>query len=178
MLGRGTLRNVATPSRIPAAPSQPQPGPPRDLLDSSTFLLKRLGWMVKDRAVAAADAAGANPYHHAVLAVLEEGARETQATIADALGYDRSWLVGVLDDLEEAGFVERRRDPSDRRRQMVSLRPAGRRRLRELRTIARGVEREFLAALTDADRAELHRLLLRLAASHDPRYADAGETTE
>lgn len=176
MLEEGTLRNVATPARIPTT-SQPQPGPPRDLLGSAAFLLKRLGWMMKDRTVDAAAAAGANPYHHAVLSVLEEGARETQATIADALGYDRSWLVGVLDELEEAGLVERRRDPADRRRQMVSLKPAGRRRLRELRTVARRVEDEFLAALTDAERAELHRLLLRVAASHDPRYAVAGETS-
>jgi DNA-binding MarR family transcriptional regulator len=161
---------VLTPVDIPG-PTKPDVTPPRELLASSSFLLKRLGWLIKDSSLSACEAAGASLYHHAVLAVLDEGARETQATIADALGYDRSWLVGVLDELEEGGLIERRRDPADRRRQMVSLKPAGRRRLRELRGIAKRVEDEFLGALTAAERADLHRLLLQVAASHDPRYA-------
>ena len=62
---------------------------------------------IKDRTIEAYEAVGASPYHYSVLAVLEEGARDTQATIADALGYDRSWLVGLLDELEEEGLIER-----------------------------------------------------------------------
>ena len=92
-------------------------------------------------------------------------------TIADALGYDRSWFVGLLDDLEEAGLVERKRDPIDRRRHLVSLKPAGKKRLAELRAISQQVEDEFLAPLSPQERKELHALLLELAAHHDPRYA-------
>jgi len=144
--------------------------PPLELVDSTGFLLKRLGWAIKDRTFAAYEEAGESPYHYGVLAVLEESARETQATIADALGYDRSWLVGLLDELEEAGLIERKRDPADRRRHLVSLKPAGKKRLVRLRAISRQVEEEFFEALQPSEREALHALLLELAAHHDPRY--------
>src|SRR5436305_5123245 len=121
--------------------------PPLELVESTAFLLKRLGWAIKDRTFEAFETAGESPYHHAVLAVLDESSVETQATIADALGYDRSWLVGLLDELEEAGLIERKRDPADRRRHLVSLLPAGKKKLTELRAIPRRAEAEFLADL-------------------------------
>jgi DNA-binding MarR family transcriptional regulator len=145
--------------------------PPRELLGSTSFLLKRLGWTIKDRASQAYEAVGASPYHYSVLALLDEGTCSAQATIADALGYDRSWFVGLLDELEEAGLVERKRDTTDRRRHLVSLKPAGKRRLAELRAISQRIEDEFFAPLSPKQRTELHDLLLELAAHHDPRYA-------
>jgi len=144
--------------------------PPYELVCSTAFLLKRLGFAIKERSVTAFEAAGESPYHYSVLAVLEESPRETQATIADALGFDRSWLVGLLDELEEAGLIERRRDPADRRRHLVSLKPAGKKKLAHLRAISRGVEEEFLGPLEPAARDQLHAVLLQLAAHHDPRY--------
>jgi DNA-binding MarR family transcriptional regulator len=151
--------------------------PPYELVCSTAFLMKRLGHLVKERSMEAYEAVGANPFYYSVLAVLEEGARDTQAKIADALGYDRSWLVGLLDELEAAGLIERRRDPEDRRRHLVSLTPAGKKKLGELRKIAKGVEDDLLGSLDAEQRAQLHELLLQLASDHDPRYAPSGEKT-
>jgi DNA-binding MarR family transcriptional regulator len=147
--------------------------PPYELVCSTAFLLKRLGHTVKERSMEAYEAAGVNPFYYSVLAVLEEGARDTQAKIADALGYDRSWLVGLLDELEAAGLIDRRRDPEDRRRHLVSLTPAGKTKLGELRKIAKGIEDELLSSLDPGQRAQLHELLLQVVADSDPRYAPA-----
>src|SRR5207247_6779114 len=108
---------------------------PEELLSSTVFLLKRLGFAAKDRALKAYEETGLHPYHHAVLAVLDEGSRETQGAIADALGYDRGQLVGLLDELEERGLVERKRDPADRRRHIVRMPSHGTRALVQLRAL-------------------------------------------
>jgi DNA-binding MarR family transcriptional regulator len=150
--------------------------PPAELVSSTSHLLKRLGWMVKDRAMTAYAEGGLTPYHHAVLIVLDEHTPETQAMIADALGYDRSHLVGILDELEERGLVERRRDPADRRRHLVTLTSDGKRTLSKLRAIAARVDDEFLAPLDAKQRDALHALLLELMSHHEPRYAPDGRS--
>ena len=166
---RATLRSALTISTTQLPPEVK--GPPLALLKSTTFLMKLLGVAVKGRSLAAFEAAGHNPQHYAVLSLLDEGTRDTQGAIADALGYDRSHLVGLLDELEEKSLVERRRDPGDRRRHVVSLTPAGKKTLGQLRSIAKEVEAEFLAPLDAEQREALHALLLELTAYHDPRCA-------
>jgi DNA-binding MarR family transcriptional regulator len=141
---------------------------PEELVASTSFLLKRLGHRAKEHALEAYERFGLHPYHHAVLAVLDEGSRDTQGSIADALGYDRGQLVGLLDELESQGLVERQRDPADRRRHTVRLTAAGKRTLARLRSLARRLDDEFLADLDDDERAQLHALLLRLAEQHLP----------
>jgi MarR family transcriptional regulator, lower aerobic nicotinate degradation pathway regulator len=141
---------------------------PKELIASPLFLLKRLGGSAKEESMAAYEAMGLHPYHYAVLAVLDEGERETQGAIADALGYDRGQLVGLLDELEDAGLVERRRDPADRRRQIVQMTPAGRKTLGKLRALSTRLDDGFFAALDADERAQLHGLLLRLAEEHLP----------
>jgi len=158
--------NLATQTPLASATRLPQ-----ELVESTTFLLKRLGFAAKDRTLAAYEETGLHPYHHAVLLVLDEGAPETQGSIADTLGYDRGQLVGLLDELEERELVERKRDPNDRRRHVVRLTPAGKKMLRRLRTLSGQIEDDFLAPLDEGQREALHSLLLRLAETHEPRCA-------
>ena len=149
---------------------KPPSRPPRELVKSTSFLLKRLGFAIKERTMDAFEQRGANPYQHGILCSLSESRAETQSQIADALGYDRSWLVGLLDELEEEGLIERKPDPADRRRNIVTLKPEGESRLLEFRAVSKQVEDEFLAPLSKTERQQLHQLLLKLAEHHDPRY--------
>src|SRR6266550_3517686 len=126
-------------------PTRPAPRLPEELVASPTFLLKRLGHAVKERGMQAYESAGLHPYHFAILIALEEGSHETQGAIADALGYDRGQLVQATAE--------------------------GKRTLRKLRTLSRQIEDEFLAPLSEDERAQLHALLFRLAKVHDPRCA-------
>ena len=114
------------------------------------------------------ESTGLSPYHYAILVALDEDAHETQRSIADALGYDRGQLVGLLDELEERGLVVRRRDASDRRRQLVEMTSEGRRALDQLRGVAQRLEDELLSPLEPAEQERLHDLLLRLAEHHLP----------
>jgi MarR family transcriptional regulator, lower aerobic nicotinate degradation pathway regulator len=151
------------------------PGPPKALLASPTFLLKRLGFAAKERTFAAFEQSGGlNAFHYAVLALLDEDPRETQAVIADALGYDRSHLVRLLDELEERELVVRKRDPEDRRRHVVKMTAAGKDMLARMREIVHGMEDDFLAPLDADQRQALHGLLLRLMTHHDPRCSVFG----
>jgi DNA-binding MarR family transcriptional regulator len=143
---------------------------PRELVACPVFVLGRLGVSVKLEAMDEFERAGYSPYDYAVLALLAEGARETQGTIADALKIDRSQLVGLLDGLEEKQLVERRRDPNDRRRHLVSITGAGKTELAFLRKLVERIENEILEPLSVDERQQLHGLLHRVACHRDARF--------
>jgi DNA-binding MarR family transcriptional regulator len=165
----GALHFFAMSTTAPQKPLLPRL--PSELVESTSFLLKRLGMAAKEETIEAFEHLGLSAYHYAVLLVLDEGSRETQGAIADALGFDRGQLVGVLDELEERALVERRRDPNDRRRHLVRLTPAGKRSLAKMRAIIERLETEFFSPLDAKERDTLHALLFRLMQHHDPRCA-------
>src|SRR5689334_18589640 len=137
---------------IPVSSAAPETHPveaplPEELLASPGFLLARVGGGMKMRVLGELEEAGCPGFQYGVLALLREGASQTQGRIADVLGIDRSQLVGELDELEANGFIERRRDPHDRRRHMVAITPKGKKELVKLRNVVRRIEDEYLAPL-------------------------------
>jgi MarR family transcriptional regulator, lower aerobic nicotinate degradation pathway regulator len=143
---------------------------PEELRACTGFLLARVGIAMKLAAMEEFERAGFNPYSYGVLAVLAEGATETQASIADTLDLDRSQLVGILDQLERESLIERRRDQTDRRRHMVSITPAGKKQLVKMRAMIKSMEDSLLGALDVDERASLQDFLQRIAASNDHRF--------
>jgi DNA-binding MarR family transcriptional regulator len=160
-----------TRTEIAPLETSPKTCLPKELVSSTAFLLARVGIAVKMQVIDELEQAGCGVYEYAVLAMLSEGAQETQAAIADALSVDRSQLVHVLDELEENGLVERKRDPNDRRRHTVSITAEGKRRLVPLRSTIRRIEQSVLEPLDEKTRKALHEALFRVACNYDPRYS-------
>ncbi|HWC80641.1 MAG TPA: MarR family transcriptional regulator [Pseudonocardiaceae bacterium] len=111
--------------------------------------------------------------HVAVLGCVGECGPISQKDISVRLRIDASDLVTVLDQLEQAGLISRARDVADRRRHAVTVTAAGRAALRRRIAMTERLEDNLLMPLSAAERNELHRLLLRVYAHHDPQRLPA-----
>jgi DNA-binding MarR family transcriptional regulator len=98
----------------------------------------------------------------AVLALLHTAGGLDQRTIAADAALDKSTCGDLVDRLARRGLVEAGTDPGNRRRKIVRITDAGRQRLEEAAPQQREVHRAALAELSDAERAELNRLLLKM----------------
>jgi MarR family transcriptional regulator, lower aerobic nicotinate degradation pathway regulator len=110
--------------------------------------------------------AGARKWHYAVLASLQEFGPASQATLSRRTGIYRSDLVAVINELAERGLIERAPDPADRRRNVITMTPRGRRHLRQLDKLIAAIQDDLLAPLTQPQRDQLVRLLTRLLDYH------------
>ena len=115
--------------------------------------------------------AGFRPPCMGVLAAVEKLQPVSQRTISDHLGLDASDVVGVLDILEAASMVERRRDPRDRRRHAVVLTERGETAARHFAVLRVIATERVLADLNDDER----RLLVDLLDRANARWAPRGE---
>jgi MarR family transcriptional regulator, lower aerobic nicotinate degradation pathway regulator len=105
-------------------------------------------------------------WHYAILAALEEFGPDSQSGLSDRTGIYRSDLVSAINELTARGFVVRAPDPADGRRNAITLTGEGRRHLQRLDILIADAEAEFLAPLSEADRAELTRILKLIVAHH------------
>jgi DNA-binding MarR family transcriptional regulator len=86
----------------------------------------------------------------------------TQAALARAIGADKTRIIGVLDDLQQRGYIERRPDPADRRVHLLALADAGREVHGAVRAAIRHQEERLLAQLPAGDREAFLRVLQEL----------------
>jgi len=130
----------------------------------SGALLTHLARRIRLRAESALAPLGLRPRHLVALTVLREGGGISQQALATTLEMDGTNLVGLLNELEAAHLVERRRSPTDRRRHLVELTGTGVERLREAECALATAEDEVLGALDPAERDTLYGLLRRAVA--------------
>ncbi|WP_241827833.1 MarR family winged helix-turn-helix transcriptional regulator [Actinopolymorpha singaporensis] len=103
-------------------------------------------------------------WSYSVLTALDDGPVRTQATLAEAIGADKTRIIGTLDELQDAGLISRTPDPNDRRARLLSITDEGRRVRRAVRAQIRAKEEHLLARLTPAERTTFVRALEKLSA--------------
>ena len=90
---------------------------------SPTVLLTRLAWSTFRRLKP--ELLGMKLKEYFALRQLSEEGHMSQASLCSGMNVDANYMTLMLNDLEAAGWVERRRDPADRRRHIVELTAEG-----------------------------------------------------
>jgi MarR family transcriptional regulator, lower aerobic nicotinate degradation pathway regulator len=103
-----------------------------------------------------------NPSHVGCLAVIASEAPLSQQRLGELTGIDRTSVVAIVDYLERHGYVERRRNPDDRRAYLLLVTDAGRKWLAAAKSALIEVEDRYLGPLSGRERAQLKDLLRKL----------------
>jgi len=111
--------------------------------------------------------------HLVALAYVRDHDGCPQQDLADAFCMDANNVVLLLNELEEAGYTTRVRDPKDRRRHVVQLTSSGRSALALSERAQSAIEDEVLQALDPDERRTLRQLLSLALRSVEPIEDDA-----
>lgn len=143
------MDNVENPSpaRLRAMPSW--------LINQVAIAANRL----TDRALAGT---GSRRYHFAMLAALDEFGPSSQADLGRCTGIDRSDIVAAINAMVERGFAERSPDPSNGRRNIVTITTAGTDHLEHLSVLLGDAQAELLRALSAAESETMAGFLSRV----------------
>ncbi len=151
----------------PSTETQP-PSPLETAPRLSPALADQLGFLLAQAhlgAVAQADRALAplqlEIKQYVALALLSER-QLSQHQLGARMRIDRTTMVALVDSLETAGSVERRRNPEDRRAYALQITRRGRATFARAREAITTAEREISATLTDSELRQLKQLLARL----------------
>jgi DNA-binding MarR family transcriptional regulator len=155
----------------PAGPAGPAAGvgpPLPELAGRLGYLLKHAQLALAGLTATALAPSGITGRQLAILIAINGAAPLSQAEAAGRLGVDRTTMVALIDELEEAGLVRRQRDPADRRKNVVVLTETGRTTLTAATTASEAAERQFLSPLPPAQAAALRTALRAVAfPAHD-----------
>ena len=139
-------------------------GPPEDLRRWTGFLLSWVAAHARESYEAVVAEVGLKPQHLGVLVQIRDGPM-IQSRLSDRLRVFKPVMVGLVNDLEAAGFAERRPHPTDRRAVEVHILPAGLEAVRRVDALAENASREFFSPLEESECQTLHVLLIKLADS-------------
>ncbi|MUM17799.1 winged helix-turn-helix transcriptional regulator [Mycobacterium sp. CBMA271] len=113
------------------------------------------------------EAHGVTMWAYVVLTALRDDEASSQASLADAIGADRTRIIAVLDDLQQRKLINRQPDPSDRRSNLLSLTLAGRKTVTAAQKAIQDNENRILAGVPSTDRDAFLRVLKYLAELDD-----------
>lgn len=94
-----------------------------------------------------------------LLLILQVNEGENQGFYAEVLEVEPISLTRMIDRMEEAGLIERRRDPADRRAWRLFLTDRSRQLIDQVRACLTGLEDEMLTGLDEGQRAALAGML-------------------
>jgi DNA-binding MarR family transcriptional regulator len=153
----------------PARKTQPPPLPvlnddPRDWEVKVVVALFRLRSRLERRMADPLAAHGLSLAQFDVLMTLCHGDGITQQELAERLLVTKANVVGLIDRVGAAGWVERRPDPEDRRVNRLYLTDAGRKLAAEAQPGQHALVKKILGELAEGDLRQLHAMLVRLEA--------------
>jgi len=125
------------------------------------FLINTLAGEFRDRTGAALEQFGLSTREVGLMTRLSHHGTLSQSRLGQLHHTDRTSMVGHVDRLEARGFVERRRDPSDRRVYLICLTDLGESTLRDARKFTDEVEQDITGSMTDRQREQVRDLLMR-----------------
>lgn len=128
---------------------------------ASSVLISQLARGMRRRIEQAVEPLGLRPRELHALQHLRERGPSAQQTLVELLGIDATNLVAILNSLEDAGLIERRRDRADRRRAIIALSERGIKLLADLDRALRQIDEDVFATFTSPERETLNTLLAR-----------------
>jgi DNA-binding MarR family transcriptional regulator len=147
---------------------------PRSDLDTFGFILHDIARLMRKRFEKRARGLGLTRAQWQVLAHLARNEGINQAGLADIIEVEPITLGRLIDRMEEAGWVERRADPADRRARLLYLTAQAQPVFAKMRALGEAVRGEALAGLSDVEREQLMATLLTIRSNLSDRGTGDG----